>query len=137
MPPKKNVKKAENTAVVEPVKKTTKPKEFIKKPGSTGANLNSNPKYYLVIDCPVEGESINHTHYTIRIGAPLSLCHENNWVEIAIDNGNWTPCRMAAGYFWFDWSNYPVMEHKIVARIRDTQGNTLIKSEVRKCKSTR
>ncbi|MBU0951669.1 MAG: hypothetical protein KKH91_02400 [Elusimicrobia bacterium] len=114
-----------------PPKKTlTKKAEIVAKV------VSQKPKYYVVIDCPVQGETITSPHYTMRIGAPLSLCHENNWVEVAIDNGNWNPCRLAAGYFWFDWSNYPAMEHKIVARIRDQQGNTVLKSEVRKCKST-
>ena len=53
------------------------------------------------IDFPKVGDRITASSYTFRIGAGSA---EN--VEIAIDEGAWLPCRPAAGYWWFDWSDY-------------------------------
>lgn len=88
---------------------------------------------YVVIDYPKENEVITHPNYTIRIDSS-----DNSIVEVSIDGGGWQSCRYAddgsgAFYWWFDWSNYSVGEHKIVARIRNDKGRTLKKSEIRTC----
>ncbi|OGS34455.1 MAG: hypothetical protein A2474_04045 [Elusimicrobia bacterium RIFOXYC2_FULL_34_12] len=85
---------------------------------------------YVVIGYPEENEKINHPNYAIKIG---TNCEGN--VDISIDGGDWNRCRHSGGFWWFDWTNYPQGEHKLVARLCDNEGKVLTKSVTRKCKS--
>ncbi|MDI6641089.1 MAG: hypothetical protein QME68_02100 [Elusimicrobiota bacterium] len=92
---------------------------------------------YVVIDYPQENEVISHPDYAIRISASDT---SDTIVEVSIDGGDWRKCRYAddgsgAFYWWFDWSNYPVGEHKIIARICSNSGRTLKKSDIRTCET--
>jgi hypothetical protein len=66
------------------------------------------------IDLPVEGETIRHFHYAVRITAPLDA----ELVEISIDAGPWRLCRYRGGYWWYDWADYFSGTHSVVARVR-------------------
>ena len=97
-------------------------------PLKTEAAAASFPTSYVVIDYPVENELITHPSYAIRVGTS-----GNGVVEMSIDGGEWTYCRYALGFWWFDWANYPAGSHRIVARLRDNDGKELNKSKIRKC----
>jgi hypothetical protein len=62
------------------------------------------------VEYPQEGELITSSSYTFRIdgGAPR--------VEIAIDGGDWRPCRRSDDYWWFDWSDYDSGRHQAIVR---------------------
>lgn len=83
-----------------------------------------DPNNYIMIDHPQENEIISGLHYAIRIGAS-----DNGAAEISFDDGDWQPCRQAAGYWWFDWGYFTPGTHTIVARLRDAEGNTLKKTK--------
>ena len=76
----------------------------------------AKPKEYIVIDHPRNGESLTSAHYAVRIGASSAP------VEISIDGSAWSPCRHAAGYYWFDWTGIPSGPHKLTARIKTAKG---------------
>jgi hypothetical protein len=118
----KRTKKTVETAkaVLEAVK-PAKAKRAVKPKAEENANT------YIVIDHPTEGEVISGIHYAIRIGAS-----NEGSVEIAFNDGEWQPCRPAAGYWWYDWVYFQPGKQKLVARIIDTQGNVVKKSAVRK-----
>ena len=83
----------------------------------TIVKTNGNP----VLDYPVQGDTISGRDYTVRISAPEGT----KLVEVAVDQGQWKPCRQAAGYWWYDWSGYEAGEHEIVARSNTPEGRTL------------
>ena len=76
---------------------------------------------YIVIDFPREKEVITSSEYTIRLGAS----HDAEKVEVSIDGGDFLACRHAVGYFWFDWSGYSKVAHKISARLTSKDGRIL------------
>lgn len=80
------------------------------------AKRTASPKSYVVIDHPKNGETLTHPNYAVRVGA--SAAH----AEISIDGSGWKPCRHAAGYSWFDWTNIPSGPHKLTARIKAADG---------------
>jgi hypothetical protein len=65
---------------------------------------------YAVIDYPTENESIGPT-YTIRLGSNAST----NNMRVKIDTGDWSQAYYSSGYWWFDWANYGMGSHTIVA----------------------
>ena len=83
---------------------------------------------YVIVDHPNENETINHPYYAIRIGAS-----NNAYVQVSIDGGDWQNCRHSEGFWWFDWANYPLGNHKIIARLYDYNGKLIKKSKSRKC----
>ena len=87
----------------------------------------AQPKDYVVIDYPKNGEALLSPRYTARIGASAAP------VEISIDGSPWKACRHAGGYFWFDWNSIAAGERKLTARIK-TAGGKLIKSKTVNCK---
>ena len=105
MPIKKAVAKSTKTAAL----KETKPAEL-----------------YVSIDYPREGDVFKQGSYGIRISASKGYTP-----EVAIDGHEWKPCRPAVGFWWFDWSRYPVGSHTIEARLRD--GQKLLKKVLRSC----
>jgi hypothetical protein len=74
----------------------------------------------LSVDFPRQGERINSANYTFRISAPGDVK-----VEVAVDQGDWKPCRQAAGYWWYDWSGYENGEHEITARLVSNTGRAV------------
>ncbi|NNN05762.1 MAG: hypothetical protein HKL90_07660 [Elusimicrobia bacterium] len=72
----------------------------------------------LSVDFPRQYQTIVGMTYTFRISAPESA----RSVEIAVDQGDWRPCRPAVGYWWFDWSGYDEGEHEAVARFVTAEG---------------
>jgi hypothetical protein len=85
-------------------------------------------KDYVVIDYPKENEVITHPSYTLKIAASSGQS-----VEVSINGGDWAPCYSAEGFWWFGWSNYASVPHKIIARSLDAGGKVIAKSELRKC----
>ena len=90
-------------------------------------NVNNNS--YIVIDYPVEKETIFGDVYVIRIGSSF-----DGFVEISFNDGEWQPCRFASGYWWFDWMYYKSGNYKIVARLIGKDGNVVKVSDVKSCK---
>lgn len=72
----------------------------------------AEPKGYVLIDYPLEGEIVVSHHYAIRVGASSAES-----VEVSIDGKAWQACRPAAGYWWFDWSGYNSGPHNVSARL--------------------
>ncbi|HEX4048922.1 MAG TPA: hypothetical protein VH309_13845 [Elusimicrobiota bacterium] len=64
----------------------------------------------IAVDYPQEGELITSPTYTFRIDAAAPR------VEIAIDGGDWSPCRRSDDYWWFDWSDYESGRHQAIVR---------------------
>lgn len=58
------------------------------------------------------------TSYTFQIAAAPSI----SCVDIAVDGGDWKPCREALGLWWCDWSGFEKGEHTMVARTRKSDG---------------
>lgn len=83
---------------------------------------------YLVVDFPQEDEIVTSPNYTIRIGAGAG-----NTVGVFLDAGDWKTCRLAEGYWWYDWADYPPGFHRIKARIRDEKGKIVKTSFSRNC----
>lgn len=81
---------------------------------------------HLVVDFPQEKEVITHPEYTIRLGASSDAAK----VEVSIDGGDFAPCRTAVGYWWYDWSGFSKIAHKISARLTTHDGR-IIYSDLR------
>lgn len=75
----------------------------------------------LEIDYPSEGERIDLSGYTFRVGADQALA----FAEVSIDRGPWQPCRQACGFWWFDWTGYSPGDHAVSARAVGRDGRTL------------
>jgi hypothetical protein len=73
----------------------------------------------LSVDYPRQEETITGDAYTFRISAPGDV----QKVEAAVDQGDWRPCRQAAGYWWCDWSGYENGEHEVTARLVTAEGS--------------
>ena len=70
------------------------------------------------IDYPQQDEGISSRQYTFRLG----VNREASKIEVSIDRGPWMACRQAAGYWWFDWTNYQPGVHRVTARALGTDG---------------
>ena len=78
--------------------------------------LERRPGTGFCVDYPQEGEVISARGYTFRIaGAARS-------VEVALDGGEWMPCRSGAGFWWFDWAGYGPGRHQLLVRARREDG---------------
>ena len=64
----------------------------------------------IAVEYPQEGELITSPSYTFRIDG------SGPRVEIAIDGGDWRPCRRSDDYWWFDWSDYDSGRHQAIVR---------------------
>jgi len=83
----------------------------------------------ILIDFPKNNEEISSgVGYTVRISAT-----ECESVEISINEGEWMQCRNACGYWWFDWDEIEPGKYKMYARMRKSDGETII-SKRRLCK---
>ncbi|MBI5203247.1 MAG: hypothetical protein HY925_16775, partial [Elusimicrobia bacterium] len=61
---------------------------------------------------------IRSEEYTFRVAAPV----EAERVEVAIDGGDFQPCRLENNRWWFDWSDYRTGYHTAVVRVRFNSG---------------
>lgn len=116
---------------VKEIKKTSEPAKrtaAVKIKKAAAKKDSFDPNLYVIIDHPKENEVVSGLHYAIRIGAS-----SQGSVEISFDNGEWLPCRNAGGYWWFDWGYFTSGIHKIAARMRDEEGNMILKSDAIKC----
>jgi hypothetical protein len=120
-PGKKASAKTVKTKVAAP-KATAKPeaKKAAKPEAKAAPAANQYPNSYVVIDHPVDKEIVSGLHYAIRIGASA-----DGRVEISFDDGEWIPCRPAAGYWWFDWGYFTPGTHKLVARLINPEGKVM------------
>lgn len=75
----------------------------------------------IAIDFPQEGESVTHPQYAFRIGA----CDAEQ-VHISINRTQWQPCRLSAGFWWFDWSNYRPGRHEAQVKAVTSEGDTRV-----------
>ncbi len=75
---------------------------------------------FVVVDFPQEAEVIVSSEYTLRIGASADA----RAVEISLDGGDWLACRPAVGFWWFDWSNFSRIAHRVSARVSTHEGKT-------------
>lgn len=76
---------------------------------------------FIIVDFPQEKEVISSAEYTLRLGASPDAQN----VEVSIDGGDWRACRQAVGYWWFDWSGYSKVAHKLSARVMTQDGRTI------------
>ena len=136
----KKVVKAESSAAVKPVAKkkvVAKKKSSVSKAASTkkvnssakSKELEAKKNSYVIVDYPVENETIAGNNYVLRIGAST-----DGYVEVSFNSGEWLPCRFASGYWWFDWNYFKSGNVTIAARIVGSDGKVVKLSDIRKCK---
>ncbi|MBI4248130.1 MAG: hypothetical protein HY611_01405 [Elusimicrobia bacterium] len=71
----------------------------------------------IAFDYPKTNEVISSSHYAFRIQTRLA-----GNVDISINDGPWTPCRPAVGYWWFDWAPDGKARGKAVGRVLGENG---------------
>lgn len=136
----KKVVKAESASAVKPVAKkkvVAKKKNSSSKAASTkkvnssakSKDLEAKKNSYVIVDYPVENETIAGNNYVLRIGAST-----DGYVEVSFNSGEWLPCRFASGYWWFDWNYFKSGNVTIAARIVGSDGKVVKLSDIRKCK---
>ena len=64
----------------------------------------------VALDYPQKTEVIASNHYAFRISAAEDVQH----VAISIDGSDPISCRPAAGYFWYDWSDFTSGQHGVL-----------------------
>ncbi|MBQ3833904.1 MAG: hypothetical protein II816_00060 [Elusimicrobia bacterium] len=89
----------------------------------------NNSNSYVLVDYPVENETVYGDSYVLRIGASF-----DGYVEVSFNDSEWQPCRFASGYWWYDWMYFKPGNIKIVARLVGNDGKVLKISDIRKCK---
>lgn len=89
----------------------------------------NNSNSYVLVDYPVENETVYGDSYVLRIGASF-----DGYVEVSFNDSEWQPCRFASGYWWYDWTYFKPGDIKIVARLVGNDGKILKISDIRKCK---
>ncbi|MDR1195628.1 MAG: hypothetical protein LBL00_04025 [Endomicrobium sp.] len=121
-------KKAATKAPAAPkkAKAVTEVKEIKTEANNNAGNYNDA---YIIIDHPIEMETIYGNHYAIRVGAS-----PDGYVEISFNNGEWQPCRYDAGYWWFDWTYFSKGDYAIAVRLIDPSGNAILETSPRKCR---
>ena len=136
----KKVVKAESSAAAKTVSKkkvVAKKKSSVSKAASTkkvnssakSKELEAKKNSYVIVDYPVENETIAGNNYVLRIGAST-----DGYVEVSFNSGEWLPCRFASGYWWFDWNYFKSGNVTIAARIVGSDGKVVKLSDIRKCK---
>lgn len=66
----------------------------------------------VLVEFPAEGEELTGRSYTFRV----TTTPDAKAVELALDKGDWRPCREAVGFWWYDWSGFQDGEHEAAAR---------------------
>lgn len=136
----KKVVKTESLAVKTVAKKKTAAKKKVTATKSAAVKktccaskkeleAKNNPNSYVIVDYPVENETIASDNYVLRIGAST-----DGYVEVSFNSGEWLPCRFASGYWWFDWNYFKSGNVTIAARIVGSDGKVVKLSDIRKCK---
>lgn len=136
----KKIVKAENSAVKAVAKKKVSTKKKVSVAKTTSVKkaccaskkeleAKNNPNSYVIVDYPVENETIASDNYVLRIGAST-----DGYVEVSFNSGEWLPCRFASGYWWFDWNYFKSGNVTIAARIVGSDGKVVKLSDIRKCK---
>ncbi|MBI2384742.1 MAG: hypothetical protein HYV14_01890 [Elusimicrobia bacterium] len=75
------------------------------------------------VDYPRAGETLAPGQdYSFRVTAPSDAKE----VRLSIDDGEWKPCRMDAGYWWFDWTPQDEGDHIAVSRVIEADGSMLV-----------
>jgi hypothetical protein len=69
----------------------------------------------IAVDYPHEGEELTASGCAFLIDAPRA-------VEIAVDGGEWRPCRRGDGYWRHDWSCPAPGRHQAVVRCAGPDG---------------
>ncbi len=87
------------------------------------------PTRQIQIDYPLEGELLTCPYYTLRISASP----EAQGVEVQLNGGEWSPCREAMGFWWFDWSGFSDGAMQARARALTPEG-TIGETPVRRFK---
>jgi len=82
---------------------------------------------YIWIDHPSQDERLLGPIYNVRMGIGGAQA-----TEISIDGGEWLPCRLTSGYWWYDWSAIKPGKHTLVARMRTPDGRWY-RTPVRHC----
>lgn len=80
-----------------------------------------------LIDYPQQDETLLCPQYTIRLTAEKA-----RYVEVSINNGEWQPCRINSGYWWYDWHLMGPGSLSIIARMK-TSDSTWQQTSVRTC----
>ncbi len=106
-------------------KKSCVKQQIVDKKAEEFVNNNS----YVLVDYPVENETVYGDSYVLRIGASF-----DGYVEVSFNDSEWQPCRFASGYWWYDWTYFKPGDIKIVARLVGNDGKILKISDIRKCK---
>lgn len=130
----KKVVKAESSTTAKPIAKkkvVAKKKTSVSKAASIKKDkeLEAKNNSYVIVDYPVENETIAGNNYVLRIGAST-----DGYVEVSFNSGEWLPCRFASGYWWFDWNYFKSGNVTIAARIVGSDGKVVKLSDIRKCK---
>ena len=76
----------------------------------------------LVVDYPMQAETIRSDEYTVRVSAPDTA----EAVDVSVDQGPWLACRKAEGFWWYDWSGFENGEHEVIARTAGKDGRFLM-----------
>lgn len=66
----------------------------------------------ITIDYPKENEKVKLGPYTIRVSS-----QGRGMVQLSLKKGKWEPCRLASGYYWFDWQPEKPGVQKISVRM--------------------
>lgn len=98
-----------------------------RKPRAAAKTAKTPKAPAVILDFPVQEEKIVPGHYAIRVAANPEMK-----VEVSIDGGEWSECRPAVGYYWYDWTPSAAGEHRIVARAKNG-GPRFAKTEERVC----
>lgn len=102
-----------------------------RKPAAAKTKASKAAEKYIFVDFPQENDVITSGEYSIRLAAAKEFVP-----EISINGSGWSKCRPGAGYWWFDWIDYPKGTHKIEARICNKKGKSVkTASRVCTCKS--
>lgn len=76
----------------------------------------------LGIDYPQHGEALAPGPYSFRITAPADAKE----VRLSIDDGEWKPCRVSNGNWWFDLPEPTPGEHVAVVRVIEADGSLIV-----------
>ena len=79
-------------------------------------------KKKITIDFPKQHERITSASYTFRLSA---LVGTGERVLVSVDDAPFSPCRFAAGYWWFDWDGYLSHHHRLIAKIVSTNDEVI------------
>lgn len=73
--------------------------------------MTTKTKAPVTFDYPQKSETITSREYTFR----FSASGEVSELYVSIDGARPQPARKTAGYYWYDWANYPSGQHQITA----------------------